>query len=79
MRYQIIGIVFVIGLVITLGVFLSLAVKDKKQGVSTTNKSVYWEKLNTPSGNTYRTKTPNGWLVIRYEGMAYVPDSAHAW
>lgn len=42
----------------------------------------FWEELpNAPGSSTgaYRTKVHQGWLVIRYPDLCFVPDPNHEW
>jgi len=38
-----------------------------------------WEEIPCRKFFVCRTVTPGGWLVLTYDGAAYVPDSNHTW
>jgi len=78
MKYQIIGLAVCAVLVALLMYFIQ-STSSMKQNSTPENKDILWEELRAPSGGTYRTKTPDGWLIFRSNEMIYVPDSEHVW
>jgi hypothetical protein len=78
MKYQIIGAVISVAFISFLAIFVC-KISPLKQNTISENNSTVWEKLRVPPSGDYRTKTPDGWLVIRSNNMVYVPDSDHVW
>lgn len=56
----------------------SVGSSTAKIAVPTDTRFIKWESI--PSNlATQRAKVPGGWLVAAGNGVAFVPDAAHAW
>ncbi|MBL8240432.1 MAG: hypothetical protein JNM66_23625 [Bryobacterales bacterium] len=49
-----------------------------KSAAPVDSRKIVWESIPS-SLPTLRAKVPGGWLVAAGNGLAFVPDSAHAW